>query len=209
MIFRGTDTTAILTEWILAEMILHPEMQRRLQEELDSVAGPNGMIEESQLSQLPYLQAVIKETLRLHPPGPLLSWARLAISDVHVAGHMVPAGTTAMVNMWAITHDEAIWVAPNEFGPDRFLEENVDIRGSDLRLAPFGAGRRVCPGKALGYATVQLWVAHLLHAYSWSPHPSHPISLSELLKLSCEMKSPLLACPSPRVSTPLIPSPTV
>ncbi|MCO5590436.1 hypothetical protein L7F22_044406 [Adiantum nelumboides] len=201
MIFRGTDTTAILTEWVLAELTLHPEMQERLQAELDAVAGPNGAVEETQLSQLPYLQAVIKETLRLHPPGPLLSWARLATEEVHVAGHVVPAGTTAMVNMWAITHDEGIWKRAGEFWPDRFLEESVDIRGSDLRLAPFGAGRRVCPGRALGYATVQLWVARLLLNFQWASHASNPISLADDLKLSCEMKSPLLACPSARFSS--------
>ncbi|MCO5602420.1 hypothetical protein L7F22_056551 [Adiantum nelumboides] len=201
MIFRGTDTTAILTEWVLAELILHPEMQERLQAELDAVAGPNGTVEESQLSQLPYLQAVIKETLRLHPPGPLLSWARLATEEVHVAGHVVPAGTTAMVNMWAITHDEGIWKRAGEFWPDRFVEESVDIRGSDLRLAPFGAGRRVCPGRALGYATVQLWVARLLLNFQWAPHAANPISLADHLKLSCEMKSPLLAFASARFSS--------
>ncbi|KAI5065634.1 hypothetical protein GOP47_0020329 [Adiantum capillus-veneris] len=209
MIFRGTDTTAILTEWVLAELTLHPEMQKRLQEELDAVAGPNGTIEESQLPQLPYLQAVIKETLRMHPPGPLLSWARLATEDVQVAGHVVPAGTTAMVNMWAITHDEQIWKGAGEFRPDRFVEESVDIRGSDLRLAPFGAGRRVCPGRALGYATVQLWVARLLINFRWAPHPATPICLFDHLKLSCEMKHPLLVCPSPRFGSASCAPPTL
>ncbi|KAI5072608.1 hypothetical protein GOP47_0012714 [Adiantum capillus-veneris] len=203
MVFRGTDTTAILTEWILAEIILHPEVQVRLHAEIDSIATPAGELSERDLPKLPYLQAVIKEVLRMHPPGPLLSWARLAINDVHVAGHHVPAGTTAMVNMWAITHDSSIWAEPNVFKPERFLVgeggQDIDIRGGDLRLAPFGAGRRVCPGRALGYATVQLWVARLLQRFSWSSHPDHPIDLSELLKLSCEMKYPLVACAMPRL----------
>ncbi|KAH6555745.1 hypothetical protein KP509_1Z230800 [Ceratopteris richardii] len=206
MVFRGTDTTAILTEWILAELVLHPEVQCKLQAEIDGVVGSRGEISESDLPKLPYLQAVIKEVLRLHPPGPLLSWARLATHDVYVAGHHVPAGTSAMVNMWAITHDPAIWAEPNTFRPERFLAEvgqDIDIRGGDLRLAPFGAGRRVCPGRALGYATVQLWVARLLHTFSWTSHPLHPVDLSELLKLSCEMKSPLMVRAMPRPhSTP-------
>ncbi|MCO5570929.1 hypothetical protein L7F22_024659 [Adiantum nelumboides] len=203
MVFRGTDTTAILTEWIISEIILHPEVQLRLQAEIDSVAGPAGELSEGDLPKLPYLQAVIKESLRMHPPGPLLSWARLAINDVHVAGHPVPAGTIAMVNMWAITHDYSIWAEPNIFKPERFLVseggQDVDIRGGDLRLAPFGAGRRVCPGRALGYATVQLWVARLVQQFTWSSHPEHPIDLTELLKLSCEMKYPLHACATPRL----------
>jgi cytochrome P450 len=202
MIFRGTDTTAILTEWIMAEMVLHPEIQRKVQHELDAVLGKSVVATsfESKLPQLPYLQAVIKETLRLHPPGPLLSWARLSTQDVCVAGHTIPAGTTAMVNMWAITHDPEVWANPDAFTPERFLNgHDVDVRGNDLRLAPFGAGRRVCPGRALGLATVQLWVAQLLHNFNWTAAPSTSVDLTEVLKLSSEMVSPLQSVASRRL----------
>lgn len=198
MIFRGTDTTAILTEWIMAEMVLHPEIQLKVQQELDAAFGRRNIISfDTHLARLPYLQAVIKETLRLHPPGPLLSWARLSTQDVCVAGHHVPAGTTAMVNMWAITHDPKIWPQPECFRPERFLPseggQDVDVRGNDLRLAPFGAGRRVCPGRALGLATVQLWVAQLLHTFTWTAAPGTSVNLTEILKLSSEMLCPLQA----------------
>ncbi|KAJ9567513.1 hypothetical protein OSB04_003479 [Centaurea solstitialis] len=153
MIFRGTDTVAILLEWILARMVLHPDIQAKAQSEIESVVGRDRPVTHSDVANLPYLHAIVKETLRVHPPGPLLSWARLAIHDTQVGAHLVPAGTTAMVNMWAITHDEHIWAEPNRFNPDRFLTEDVAIMGSDLRLAPFGAGRRVCPGKAMGLET--------------------------------------------------------
>ncbi|KAG0582062.1 hypothetical protein KC19_3G031100 [Ceratodon purpureus] len=207
MIFRGTDTTAILTEWIMAEMVLHPEIQRKVQHELDSVFGRNVTTcitsFESELSRLPYLQAVIKETLRHHPPGPLLSWARLSTQDVCVAGHTIPAGTTAMVNMWAITHDPQVWANPDVFNPERFLPsaggQDIDVRGNDLRLAPFGAGRRVCPGRALGLATVQLWVAQLLHNFEWTAAPSTFVDLTEVLKLSSEMVNPLQSVASRRL----------
>ncbi|KAG0554837.1 hypothetical protein KC19_12G123600 [Ceratodon purpureus] len=197
MIFRGTDTTAILTEWIMAELVLNPHIQLRVQAELDAVFGKSSTISsfESALSRLPYLQAVIKETLRLHPPGPLLSWARLSTQDVCVAGHTIPAGTTAMVNMYAITHDPKVWSNPEVFSPERFLPseggQDVDVRGNDLRLAPFGAGRRVCPGRALGLATVQLWVAQLLINFEWTAAPSTSVDLTEILKLSSEMVNPL------------------
>ena len=135
----------------------------------------------------------------MHPPGPLLSWARLAIHDTHVGDHFIPAGTTAMVNMWAITHDERIWSEPNEYMPERFMEEDVTIMGSDLRLAPFGSGRRVCPGKAMGLATVQLWLAHLLQSFKWVAS-DNGVDLSELLKLSMEMKHPLVCKAVARVS---------
>ncbi|CAA0806413.1 Cytochrome P450 78A7 [Striga hermonthica] len=192
MIFRGTDTTALLTEWVMAELVLHPKVQARLREELDGAGAV------ADLAAMPYLQAVVKEALRVHPPGPLLSWARLSTTDVHLSnGMVVPAGTTAMVNMWAITHDPEVWSDPLEFKPERFMPAeggvDVDVRGGDLRLAPFGAGRRVCPGRSLGMATVALWVASLVRSFEWAADPSAPVDLSEVLKLSCEMKYPLSA----------------
>lgn len=196
MIFRGTDTVAILLEWILARMVLHPEIQAKAQSEIDSVTSSTRAVTDADLLKLPYLQAIVKETLRMHPPGPLLSWARLAIHDTHVGQHFIPAGTTAMVNMWAITHDEKVWSKPEEFMPERFLgEEDVAIMGSDLKLAPFGSGRRVCPGKAMGLATVQLWLAQLLQSFTWVANDDgdsgNGVDLSECLKLSMEMKQPL------------------
>ena len=211
MIFRGTDTTAILTEWIMAEMVLNPNVQRKVQAELDAVfvakaACTTTTSIESEFARLPYLQAVIKETLRLHPPGPLLSWARLSTQDVCVAGHTIPAGTTAMVNLWAITHDPKVWENPEKFMPERFVAseggQDVDVRGNDLRLAPFGAGRRVCPGRALGLATVQLWVAELLHTFDWSAAEGNSVDLSEVLKLSSEMVHPLQAVATRRAFVP-------
>ncbi|KAK3419116.1 hypothetical protein EUGRSUZ_H04841 [Eucalyptus grandis] len=196
MIFRGTDTTALLTEWIMAELVLHPRVQETLRRELADAAsrGGGGGLTDADMARLPYLQAVVKEGLRMHPPGPLLSWARLSTSDVQLSnGMLVPAGTTAMVNMWAICHDPSVWEDPDTFMPERFLERDVDVRGGDLRLAPFGSGRRVCPGKNLGLATVTMWVAELVRRFEWAEHAACPVDLSELLKLSCEMKHPLHA----------------
>ncbi|XP_075652320.1 cytochrome P450 78A7-like [Castanea sativa] len=191
MIFRGTDTTALLTEWVMAELVLNYEVQHKLLHELDIVVG-NKNITDADVAKLPYLQAIVKETLRVHPPGPLLSWARLSTSDVQLSnGMVVPANTTAMVNMWAITHDPKVWEEPLVFKPERFLDADVDVRGGDLRLAPFGAGRRVCPGKNLGLVTVTLWVAKLLQHFEWVQDMANPVDLTEVLKLSCEMKSPL------------------
>lgn len=201
MIFRGTDTTALLTEWVMAELILHPEVQEKLYQEINSAVG-NKTVTDADVAGLPYLQSVVKETLRVHPPGPLLSWARLSTSDVQLSnGMLIPAKTTAMVNMWAITHDPKVWEDPLEFKPERFLEADVDVRGCDLRLAPFGAGRRVCPGKNLGLVTVNLWVAKLVQGFTWVQDGSNPVDLSEVLKLSCEMKYPLHAIAVPRTSS--------
>ncbi|KAM3190152.1 hypothetical protein ACQJBY_068388 [Aegilops geniculata] len=211
MIFRGTDTVVVVIEWVLARLVLHQDVQARVHEELDRVVGPNRAVTESDATSLVFLQAVVKEVLRLHPPGPLLSWARLATSDVHVDGLLVPAGTTAMVNMWAITHDPVVWDKPAEFKPERFLAgpssdhaaagAEFSLTGSGLRLAPFGSGRRSCPGKSLAIATVGFWVATLLHEFEWTPPSSDGpggVHLSEVLRLSCEMAAPLEARLRPR-----------
>lgn len=203
MIFRGTDTTALLTEWTMAELVLHPDVQTKLRDEIDSVVKEGNCVSDADVARMPYLQAVVKEALRVHPPGPLLSWARLSTSDVKLSnGMVIPANTTAMVNMWAITHDANIWNDPSEFKPERFMANDggvdIDVRGIDLRLAPFGAGRRVCPGKNLGLVTVNLWVAMLVQRYEWVADKANPVDLTELLKLSCEMKHPLTVAALPR-----------
>ncbi|KAK5783638.1 hypothetical protein PVK06_038150 [Gossypium arboreum] len=202
MVFRGTDTVAVLIEWILARIVLHPEVQSRVHDELDNVVGRSRAVDESDVAKMIYLPAVIKEVLRLHPPGPLLSWARLAITDTTIDGYHVPKGTTAMVNMWAITRDPQEWPNPFEFMPDRFVtgegEGEFSVLGSDLRLAPFGSGRRTCPGKNLGLTTVSFWVATLLHDFEWLPSDQNPVDLSEVLRLSCEMANPLSVNVRPR-----------
>ncbi|RLN38578.1 cytochrome P450 78A5-like [Panicum miliaceum] len=202
MIFRGTDTVAILLEWVMARMVLHRDIQSKAQAELDAVVGRGGRaVSDADVARLPYLQCIVKETLRVHPPGPLLSWARLAVHDVMVGGHLVPAGTTAMVNMWAIARDPAVWPEPSAFRPERFEEEDVSVLGGDLRLAPFGAGRRVCPGKTMALATVHLWLAQLLHRFEWAPADGPGgggVDLSERLGMSLEMEKPLMCKATPR-----------
>lgn len=208
MIFRGTDTVAVLIEWILARMVLHPDIQSKVHDELDKVVGRSKPLTESDIRSMVYLPALVKEALRLHPPGPLLSWARSAITDTVVDRYHVPAGTTAMVNMWAIMRDPRVWVDPVKFMPERFIAsqnggdedvaEEFSVMGSDLRLAPFGSGRRVCPGKALGLATVTFWVGSLLHEFKWVKSDDESVDLREELRLSCEMKNPLTVKAQPR-----------
>lgn len=192
---------AVLIEWALARLVIHQDVQAKVHEELDRVVARSRAVTESDSASLAYLQAVLKEVLRMHPPGPLLSWARLATSDVHVDGRLVPAGTTAMVNMWAIAHDPDVWVDPFEFRPERFSTgcdgSEFSVFGSDLRLAPFGSGRRSCPGKALAMSTVVFWVATLMHEYTWLP--ATRVELSEVLRLSCEMAVPLKVKLVPRL----------
>lgn len=203
MIFRGTDTVAVLIEWILARIVLHPDVQSKVHEELDKVVGRSRTVNELDINELVYLRAVVKEVLRIHPPGPLLSWARLSIIDTKIDGYHVPKGTIAMVNMWAICRDPKIWDDPLKFLPSRFVtqeggEVDFSILGSNLNLAPFGSGRRICPGKTLGLTTVNFWVATLLHEYEWLPSNENAVDLSEVLRLSCEMKNHLTIKVHPR-----------
>jgi cytochrome P450 len=205
MIFRGTDAMAVLMEWTLARLVLHRDVQAKAHRELDEVVGGNSQaVTESAAPSLHYLQALLKEALRMHPPGPLLSWRHMAISDTYVDGHLVPAGTTAMVNQWAISRDPEVWDAPLEFRPERFLPggegQDVSVLGADGRLVPFGSGRRSCPGKSLAMTTVTAWMATLLHEFEWLPasDTGAGVDLSEVLRLSCEMAVPLEVRVRPR-----------
>ncbi|KAK9743207.1 hypothetical protein RND81_03G224300 [Saponaria officinalis] len=203
MIFRGTDSMAVLMEWILARLVLHPEIQSKVHAELDKVVCRSRAVTESDLPSLTYLTAVIKEVLRLHPPGPLLAWARLSIEDTLIHGYHVPKGTTAMVNMWAIARDPHVWADPLKFKPERFVSYSdpyfeFSVLGSDLRLAPFGSGKRACPGKKLGLTAVTFWVASLLHEFEWMMPVGDEVDMSDVLKLSCEMAHPLTVRVKPR-----------
>ncbi|KAJ8444681.1 hypothetical protein Cgig2_030355 [Carnegiea gigantea] len=199
------NATAVLMEWILARLVLHPDVQSKVHDELDTVVGKSRGVKESDVSSLVYLTAVIKEVMRLHPPGPLLAWSRLSIQDTTVDGCYVPARTTAAVNMWAIARDPEFWANPLEFKPERFLTSEphmmeFSVLGSDLRLAPFGSGRRSCPGKVLGLTTVTFWVATLMHEFAWVTSADGQVDLTEELKLSCEMAHPLTVEVSPRTT---------
>nr|CAD1821457.1 unnamed protein product [Ananas comosus var. bracteatus] len=155
MIFRGTDTVAVLIEcgsWpgSCSTRTSRPGPTRNW---TGSCGRARPAVAEPDLGSLPYLHAVLKEVLRLHPPGPLLSWARLATSDVHVDGRLVPAGTTAMVNMWAITHDPRVWPDPLEFRPDRFVGPGAAELPSfrvGSAAGPVRVGQAELPGEAVG-----------------------------------------------------------
>ncbi|KAK9266663.1 hypothetical protein L1049_021638 [Liquidambar formosana] len=142
MIAAGMDTTAISVEWAMAELIRNPRVQKKAQEELDHVIGAESVMTELDFSNLPYLQCVAKESLRLHPPTPLMLPHR-ANANVKIGGYDIPRESIVQVNVWAVVRDVAMWRDPLEFQPERFLEEDVDMKGHDFRLLPFCAGRRV------------------------------------------------------------------
>jgi flavonoid 3',5'-hydroxylase len=148
MFTAGTDTSSIIVEWAMSEMLKNPPVMARAQEELDRTVGRGRCLEESDLPNLPYLQAVCKEAMRLHPSTPLSlpHFSFDACDDVD--GYRVPANTRLLINVWAIGRDPATWESPLEFRPERFLPgaaaEKVDPLGNYFELIPFGAGRRIC-----------------------------------------------------------------
>lgn len=205
MITAGMDTTAIFVEWAMAELIKNPRIQQKVQEELDQVIGYERVMVETDLSNLPYLQCVAKEALRLHPPTPLMLPHR-SNANVKIGGYDIPKGSNVHVNVWAVARDPAVWRNPLEFRPERFLEEDVDMKGHDFRLLPFGAGRRGCPGAQLGINLVTSMLGHLLHHFNWvPPHGLSPdeIDMGENPGLVTYMRTPLRAVPTPRLPSHL------
>ncbi|KAL1532387.1 unspecific monooxygenase [Salvia divinorum] len=162
----GSETNTTSIEWIMSELVMNPDKMEKLKAELKSVAGDEKIMDESQMANLPYLQAVIKEVMRIHPPGPLLL-PRKAESDQMVNGYMIPKGTQVLINAWAIGRDPSIWKNPDSFEPERFLNEKIDFKGQDYELLPFGAGRRVCPGMPLANRILHMTAATLVHNFDW------------------------------------------
>nr|QPZ56414.1 flavonoid 3'-hydroxylase 1 [Curcuma alismatifolia] len=172
MIIGGTDSSSLTIEWAISELVRNPEKQRKAAEELEQVVGRGRWVEEDDIPRLPYLVAVVKETMRLHPAVPLLVPRQArehAVAGKDCGGYDVPSGTQVLLNVWAMGRDPAVWEAPEEFRPERFLGSEVDVKGQDMELVPFGAGRRMCPGYGLGLRMIQLLMANLVHGFEWLP----------------------------------------
>ncbi|XP_024533098.1 flavonoid 3'-monooxygenase-like [Selaginella moellendorffii] len=200
MIAAGTDTAAVTVEWALAELVNNPAMVFQVQEELKEVVGENRALDEIDLPKLTFLQAIVKETLRLHPPGPL-SIPHQSIQACELEGYVIPAGTHALVNVYAIARDPRWWDEPLKFDPERFLRQpDIDVRGQSFELLPFGSGRRSCPGILLGTTTVQFVLGSLLHAFDWAAPDGKELDMAEKFGLTVPRASPLRLVPSTRLN---------
>ncbi|XP_057435520.1 cytochrome P450 76T24-like isoform X2 [Lotus japonicus] len=162
----GIDTTSSTVEWAMAELLRNPNKLAKAKEELCEVVGEDAPLEESHISKLPYLQAVVKETFRLHPPAPFLL-PHKCDEVVNISGFQVPKDAQVFVNVWAMGRDPTIWENPNMFEPERFLKCEINFKGNNFELIPFGAGKRICPGLPLAHRSVHLMVAFLLHNFEW------------------------------------------
>ncbi|XP_028800133.1 cytochrome P450 CYP736A12-like [Neltuma alba] len=167
MIFAATDASVIVVDCALSELLRHPRVIKNLQTELQNVVGMNRMVDEADLAELSYSDMVIKETLRLHPPAPLLI-PRESMKDVTVNGYCIRKKSRIMMNAWAIGRDPKLWSDDAYmFYPERFIDNNIDIHGHNYQFLPFGSGRRRCPGLQMGMTTVKLVVAQLVQCFSW------------------------------------------
>uniref|UniRef100_A0A804LKQ0 trimethyltridecatetraene synthase n=1 Tax=Zea mays TaxID=4577 RepID=A0A804LKQ0_MAIZE len=197
----GTDTSAVTVEWAMSELLRNPEVLAKATEELDRVVGRNRLVAEGDIPSLPYLDAVVKETLRLHPVAPLLT-PRLCREDVSVGGYDIPAGARVFVNAWAIGRDPAVWEAPLEFRPERFAGSGVDVKGQHFELLPFGSGRRMCPGMGLALRMVPTILGNLLHAFAWrlpDGVAAEELGMEETFGLTVPRLVPLQAVAEPKL----------
>ncbi|MED6134576.1 hypothetical protein PIB30_038213 [Stylosanthes scabra] len=196
----GSDTAATTINWAMAEMMKNPKILKKAEAEVREVLDrrtTGAEVDETCIEEMKYLKAVIKETLRLHPPGPLLI-PRECGRACEIHGYHIPAKSKIIINAWAIATDPNYWTEPERFYPERFLDSTIDFKGNNFEFIPFGAGRRICPGMHYGVASVELILALLLYHFDWklpSGIKSEDLDMSELFGASVVKKSDLFLVP--------------
>nr|XP_043637070.1 cytochrome P450 CYP82D47-like [Erigeron canadensis] len=200
LIVSSADTTTVMLTWTLSLLLNNRHVLKKAQEELETHVGKDRQVNESDIKNLVYLQAIIKETLRLYPAG-FLGGPRAFSKDCTVAGYHVPKDTWLLINMWKLHRDPTIWSEPCEFRPERFLTENhkdVDVIGANFELIPFGAGRRSCPGMGLAVQMLHMVLATLLQKFEMSTPNNEPVDMTASAGLTNAKASPLEVLVSPR-----------
>ncbi|KAI3697318.1 hypothetical protein L6452_30253 [Arctium lappa] len=162
----GTDTSSITIEWAMTELIKHPSVMEKVQKEVREAFQKKREITELDIQGLSYLQSVIKETLRLHPPLPMLL-PRVCREQCKIGGYDIPIKMKVIINAWACSTDPEFWEDPESFRPERFENTSVDFKGTNYHYIPFGSGRRMCPGITFGLVSVELFLAQMLYNFDW------------------------------------------
>ncbi|KAK4274987.1 hypothetical protein QN277_018136 [Acacia crassicarpa] len=201
LILAATDTTTATLTWALSLLMNNSELLEKAVDEVETQIGRERLASESDLKKLPYLQAILKETLRLYPAAPL-SVMHKSVEDCTVAGYHIPSGTHLLTNLSKIHRDPNIYEDPLEFRPERFLttHKNVDLRGQHFELIPFGAGRRMCPGVSFALLMMQLTLANLLTGFHIATPDNKPVDMREQVGLTNIKASPLQVLLTPRLS---------
>ncbi|PPS03086.1 hypothetical protein GOBAR_AA17584 [Gossypium barbadense] len=185
LMVAGTDTIPTTVEWAMTELLRHRDKMMKVVKELDTVIGNQNTLEDSHIPQLVYLDAVIKETLRLHPVAPLLI--------PHVPS------CTVFVNAWVIQRDPEFWDDPLRFQPERFLETDINYRGNNFGFFPFGSGRRMCVGVSLAEKMMALLLGSLVHSFEWGLSKGTKPSLEDKFGVFLKKKESLVATPVARL----------
>ncbi|KAF5792567.1 putative cytochrome P450 [Helianthus annuus] len=167
VLVAGTDTSSATVVWAMTALIKNPKVMKKVQEEVRNVVGKKSKVDEDDLPKLIYMKAVVKEIWRLYPTVPLLV-PRETTKETTLNGYKIKQKTLVFINTLAIGRDPKSWDSPEEFLPERFLGSDIDFKGNDFELTPFGAGRRICPGMTMGVVTVDLLLANLLYLFDWS-----------------------------------------
>ncbi|GER27912.1 cytochrome P450 [Striga asiatica] len=193
----ATDTSAASIVWTMTALIKAPHIMHKVQAEIRNSINPKGYVDEDDIPKLPYLKAVISETLRLYPPAPMLV-PRQTTEKCFLEGYEIQPKTLVYVNAWAVARDPEYWENPHEFKPERFLNSNVDVKGQDFGVIPFGSGRRICPGMHMGLANVELALANLLYSFDWQlPYgvKAQDIDVDVLPGITTHKRTPLVLVP--------------
>lgn len=183
----------------MTEVLRNPHIMTKAKHELEEVIGKGKIVEESDILKLPYLWCIVKETLRIHPPVPLLI-PRKIHSEVKLNGFIVPKGTQVLVNVWAIGRDSTTWDDSLMFKPERFLTSSLDVQGRDFELIPFGAGRRICPGLPLAIRMLPVMLGTLINNFDWNIDGGlrdKNIDMSEKFGITLQKANPLCVVPIP------------
>ncbi|XP_057774069.1 cytochrome P450 89A2-like [Salvia miltiorrhiza] len=196
----GTDTTSTALQWIMANLVKHQEIQEKLYQEIVGVVESEEVVEEEDLQKMPYLKAVVLEALRRHPPGHFVLPHKVK-EEVELDGYRIPKDAYVNFMVADMNWDAEVWEEPMEFKPERFVAacegEGFDVTGSrEIKMMPFGAGRRVCPGFALALLHLEYFVANLIRSFKWEADGD--VDLTEKQEFTIVMKSPLRATISPR-----------
>ncbi|KAJ0788984.1 putative geraniol 8-hydroxylase [Helianthus annuus] len=195
LFLAGTETSSSTTEWAMTELFLNPDMFAKVRKEVSSIVGEDGKINEEKILDLPYLHAVIKETMRLHLSGPLLAPHKTE-NQVKLGDYIVPKNIQILVNVWAMARDPMYWENPLSFMPERFLKSEVDYKGQHFQFLPFGSGRRMCPGIPLAHRVVSLMVASFVYHFDWKlSHPREEMDMNDIFGLALLRATPLVAYP--------------
>ncbi|KAM7251523.1 hypothetical protein ACFE04_023406 [Oxalis oulophora] len=197
MFIAGTETSATIMEYALAELIKNPNVMNKAQEEVRRVLGNKQEVNEEDVSQMKYINYVIRETLRMHPPVML---PRETMTTTTLRGYHIPAGTKVVINNWAIQRDPLLWENPDEFLPDRYVNREVDLRGTECRYFPFGFGRRICPGVVYASVSAEYALANLLFWFDWKLPEGETVErldMSDFYDFIIHKRTPLFLVPQP------------